>query len=139
MLVAPSTNVATLNFKNRILQGTSTNDVGLGLFSSEFTSPYYNQGLVSIRDKPIIFTNTTNPPSIGKLKLYTKDADGIFNVDLNAIVGDINYKTGVVTITPNIASEVFTVYVNPFYPDEIVAKDEVYLSLNVTTTTPLPI
>ena len=139
VLVSPSTNVATLNFKNRILQGTSTNDVGLGLFSSEFTSPYYNQGLVSIRDKPIIFTNTTNPPSIGKLKLYTKDADGIFNVDLNAIVGDINYKTGVVTITPNIASEVFTVYVNPFYPDEIVAKDEVYLSLNVTTTTPLPI
>ena len=139
VLVSPSTNVATLNFKNRIIQGTSTNDVGLGLFSSEFTSPYYNQGLVSIRDKPIIFTNTTNPPSIGKLKLYTKDADGIFNVDLNAIVGDINYKTGVVTITPNIASEVFTVYVNPFYPDEIVAKDEVYLSLNVTTTTPLPI
>ena len=63
----------------------------------------------------------------------------IFNVDLNAIVGDINYKTGVVTISPNIASEVFTVYVNPFYPDEIIAKDEVYLSLDITTTTPLPI
>jgi hypothetical protein len=140
VLVSPSTNVATLNFKNRIIQGTSTNDVGLGLFSSEFTSPYYNQGLVSIRDKPIIFTNTTGtPPQIGKLKLYTKDADGIFNVDLNAIVGDINYKTGVVTISPNIASNVFTVYVNPFYPDEIIAKDEVYLSLDITTTTPLPI
>ena len=140
VLVSPSTNVATLNFKNRILQGTSTNDVGLGLFSSEFTSPYYNQGLVIIRDKPIIFTNTTGaPPQIGKLKLYTKDADGIFNVDLNAIVGDINYKTGVITISPNIASEVFTVYVNPFYPDEIIAKDEVYLSLDITTTTPLPI
>ena len=58
---------------------------------------------------------------------------------LNAIVGDINYKTGVITISPNIASEVFTVYVNPFYPDEIIAKDEVYLSLDITTTTPLPI
>jgi hypothetical protein len=140
VLVSPSTNIATLNFKNRIIQGTSTNNVGLGLFSSEFTSPYYNQGLVSIRDKPIIFTNTTGtPPQIGKLKLYTKDADGIFNVDLNAIVGDINYKTGVVTISPNIASNVFTVYVNPFYPDEIIAKDEVYLSLDITTTTPLPI
>ena len=140
VLVSPSTNVATLNFKNRILQGTSTNNVGLGLFSSEFTSPYYNQGLVIIRDKPIIFTNTTDaPPQIGKLKLYTKDADEIFNVDLNAIVGDINYKTGVITISPNIASEVFTVYVNPFYPDEIVAKDEVYLRLDITTTTPLPI
>ena len=140
VLVSPSTNVATLNFKNRILQGTSTNNVGLGLFSSEFTSPYYNQGLVIIRDKPIIFTNTTGaPPQIGKLKLYTKDADEIFNVDLNAIVGDINYKTGVITISPNIASEVFTVYVNPFYPDEIIAKDEVYLSLDITTTTPLPI
>jgi hypothetical protein len=140
VLVSPSTNIATLNFKNRIIQGTSTNNVGLGLFSSEFTSPYYNQGLVSIRDKPIIFTNTTGtPPQIGKLKLYTKDADGIFNVDLNAIVGDINYKTGVVTISPNIASNVFTVYVNPLYPDEIIAKDEVYLSLDITTTTPLPI
>ena len=96
--------------------------------------------VTSIRDKPIIFTNTTGtPPQIGKLKLYTKDADGIFNVDLNAIVGDINYKTGVITISPNIASEVFTVYVNPFYPDEIIAKDEVYLSLDITTTTPLPI
>ena len=139
VLVSPSTNVATLNFKNRIIQGTSTNDVGLGLISSEFTSPYYTQGLVSIRDKPIIFLGTDNPPLIGKLKLYTKDSDGIPNVDLNAIVGDINYKTGVVTITPNIASEVFTVYVNPYSPDEIVAKDEVYLSLDITTTTPLPI
>ena len=139
VLVSPSTNIATLNFKNRIKQGVTTDDVGTGLISSEFTSPYYNQGLVTIRDKPIIFKNTTGtPPSIGKLKLYTIDADGVY-LDLNAVVGDINYKTGVVTITPNIASEVFTVYVNPYSPDDIIAKDEVYLSLNVTTTTPLPI
>ena len=139
VLVAPSTNVATLNFKNKITKGTAINDVGTGLFSSEFSSPYYTQGLVSIRDEPIIFTNTTGtPPQIGKLKLYARDATGIY-LDLNAIVGDINYKTGVVTISPNIASEVFTVYVNPFYPDEIIAKDEVYLSLDITTTTPLPI
>lgn len=138
VLVSPSTNVATLNFKNRIKQGVTTDDIGTGLYSSEFSSPYYTQGLVSIRDKPIIFKNTDNPPLIGKLKLYTIDADGI-PLDLNAIVGDINYKTGVVTITPNIASEVFTVYVNPFDPTNIIAKDEVYLSLDITTTTPLPI
>ena len=137
VLVSPSTNIATLNFKNRIKQGVTTDDVGTGLISSEFTSPYYNQGLVTIRDKPIIFKNTTGtPPSIGKLKLYTIDADGVY-LDLNAVVGDINYKTGVVTITPNIASEVFTVYVNPYSPDDIIAKDEVYLSLDVTTTSPI--
>ena len=137
VLVSPSTNVATLNFKNRITQGTTIDDIGTGLISSEFTSPYYTQGLVSIRDKPIIFKNTTNPPVIGKLKLYALDADGVY-LDLNAIVGDINYKTGVVTISPNIASEVFTVYVNPYSPDEIISKDEVYLSLDVTATSPIP-
>ena len=139
VLVAPSTNVATLNFKNKITQGTAINDVGTGLFSSEFSSPYYTQGLVSIRDEPIIFTNTTGtPPQIGKLKLYARDATGIY-LDLNAIVGDINYKTGVVTITPNIASELFTVYINPQDQNKIIAKDEVYLRLDVTTPTPLPI
>jgi hypothetical protein len=136
--VAPSTNVATLNFKNRITQGTAINDVGTGLFSSEFSSPYYTQGLVTIRDEPIIFTNTDNPPRIGKLKLYAQDATGIY-LDLNAIVGDINYKTGVVTITPNIASELFTVYINPQDKNKIIAKDEVYLRLDVTAPTPLPI
>lgn len=136
--VAPSTNVATLNFKNRITQGTAINDVGTGLFSSEFSSPYYTQGLVTIRDKPIIFTNTQTPPRIGKLKLYAQDATGIY-LDLNAIVGDINYKTGVVTITPNIASELFTVYINPQDKNKIIAKDEVYLRLDVTAPTPLPI
>jgi hypothetical protein len=139
VLVSPSTNVATLNFKNRITQGATVTSVGTGLYSSEFNSPYYTQGLVTIRDQPIIFTNTTGtPPRIGKLKLYALDADGQY-LDLNAIVGDINYKTGVVTITPNIASEVFTVYINPLDPANIIAKDEVYLSLDITTTTPLPI
>ena len=139
VLVAPSTNVATLNFKNKITQGTAINDVGTGLFSSEFSSPYYTQGLVSIRDEPIIFTNTIGtPPQIGKLKLYARDATGIY-LDLNAIVGDINYKTGVVTITPNIASELFTVYINPQDQNKIIAKDEVYLRLDITTTTPLAI
>ena len=138
VLVAPSTNVATLNFKNKITQGTAINDVGTGLFSSEFSSPYYTQGLVSIRDEPIIFLNTDNPPRIGKLKLYARDATGIY-LDLNAIVGDINYKTGVVTITPNIASELFTVYINPQDQNKIIAKDEVYLRLDITTTTPLAI
>jgi hypothetical protein len=138
VLVAPSTVLSTLNFKNRIKQGATTNANGTGLFSSEFTSPYYTQGLVSIRDKPIKFPGTENPPLIGKLKLYTIDSDGQY-LDLDAIVGDINYKTGVVTLIPNITSEVFTLNVNPNNPDKIIAKDEVYLSLDITTTKPLPI
>lgn len=137
-LVAPSTVLSTLNFKNRIRQGATTNSNGTGLISSEFTSPYYTQGLVSIRDKPIKFPNAVNPPLIGKLKLYTIDSDGQY-LDLDAIVGDINYKTGVVTLIPNITSELFTVYINPQNPNEIIAKDEVYLSLDITTTKPLPI
>lgn len=138
VLVAPSTNVATLNFKNRIKQGKTTDAVGVGLYSSEFSSPYYTEGLVTIRDEPIIFIGASNPPAIGKLKLYAIDAAGIF-LDLNAIVGNINYKTGVVTITPNVASELFTVYTNPYNPSKIIAKDEVYLTLDITTTKPLPI
>ena len=137
-LVAPSTVLSTLNFKNRIRQGATTNSNGTGLISSEFTSPYYTQGLVSIRDKPIKFPGAENPPLIGKLKLYTINSDGEY-LDLDAIVGDINYKTGVVTLIPNITSEVFTVYINPQNPNEIIAKDEVYLSLDITTTKPLPI
>ena len=136
--VVPSTNVAVLNFKNRIIQGANASDDGTGLVSSEFTSPYYTQDLVSIRDKPIKFLGAENPPLIGKLKLYARDADGI-PLDLDIIVGDINYKTGVVTLIPNITSEIFTVYVNPFEPGKIIAKDEVYLSLDITTTKPLPI
>ena len=138
VLVAPSTVISTINLKNRITQGPTTNSNGTGLFSSEFTSPYYTQGLVSIRDKPIKFPGAENPPLIGKLKLYTINSDGEY-LDLDAIVGDINYKTGVVTLIPNITSEVFTLNVNPFDSGKIIAKDEVYLTLDITTTKPLPI
>ena len=138
VLVAPSTVISTINLKNRITQGPTTNSNGTGLFSSEFTSPYYTQGLVSIRDKPIKFPGAENPPLIGKLKLYTINSDGEY-LDLDAIVGDINYKTGVVTLIPNITSEVFTLNVNPFDSGKIIAKDEIYLTLDITTTKPLPI
>jgi|LakMenEpi03Aug12_release.lakeMendotaPanAssembly.Ray.scaffolds.fasta_scaffold12144_3 hypothetical protein len=138
VLVAPSTVISTINLKNRITQGPTTNSNGTGLFSSEFTSPYYTQGLVSIRDKPIKFPGAANPPLIGKLKLYTINSDGEY-LDLDAIVGDINYKTGVVTLIPNITSEVFTLNVNPLNPGKIEAKDEIYLSLDITTTKPISI
>jgi hypothetical protein len=138
--VSPSTFVTTLNFKNRIKQATSINDIGLGLVSSEFRSPYYTEGLVIIRDQTILFPGAKNPPTIGKLKLFTKNTiSGIYDVDLNANVGEINYKTGIISIHSNIASELFTIYVNPNNSNEILAKDEVYLSLDITTTTPLPI
>lgn len=138
VLVAPSTVISTINLKNRITQGPTINSNGTGLFSSEFTSPYYTQGLVSIRDKPIKFPGAENPPLIGKLKLYTINSDGEY-LDLDAIVGDINYKTGVVTLIPNITSEVFTLNVNPLNPGKIEAKDEIYLSLDITTTKPISI
>jgi hypothetical protein len=138
--VSPSTFVTTLNFKNRIKQATSVDQVGLGLFSSEFRSPYYTEGLVSIRDQTILFPGASNPPRIGKLKLFTKNTiSGIYDVDLNANVGEINYKTGIISIHSNIASELFTIYVNPNNPNDIVAKDEIYLSLDIITTPPVPI
>jgi hypothetical protein len=138
--VSPSTFVTTLNFKNRIKQATSINDIGLGLVSSEFRSPYYTEGLVIIRDQTILFPGAKNPPTIGKLKLFTKNTiSGIYDVDLNANVGEINYKTGIISIHSNIASELFTIYVNPNNPNDIVAKDEIYLSLDIITTPPVPI
>jgi hypothetical protein len=139
--VSPSTFVTTLNFKNRIKQEMiSIDNRGLGLVSSEFRSPYYTEGLVSIRDQTILFPGARNPPNIGKLKLFTKNtASGIYDVDLNANVGEINYKTGIISIYPNIASEVFTIYVNPNNPNDIVAKDEIYLNLDIITTPPVPL
>jgi hypothetical protein len=135
--VAPSTRTTTLNFKNSIKKGTDSTS-GVGVVSSKFVSPYYSQGTVQIRDVPVIYTNTTNPPSIGKLRLYgIPEGSTDASIDLNAVVGEINYTQGTVSIYPNLSTDSFDVKVNPVTTTLINSQDEVYLKLNITGTTPV--
>ena len=93
---------------------------------------------MQIRDVPIIYTNTTNPPSIGKLRLYgIPEGSTDASVDLNAIVGEVNYAQGTVSIYPNLSTDSFDVKVNPVTTTLINSQDEVYLKLNITGTTPV--
>jgi hypothetical protein len=137
----PSTRTTTLNFKNSITKGTNLTISGVGVKSTAFVSSYYPQGTVQIRDVPIIYTNTasgTNAPSIGKLKLYGIPV-GSSNAseDLNAVVGEVNYTQGIVSVYPNLSVDSFDIKVNPVITTLINSQDEVYLKLNITGTTPV--
>ena len=138
--VLPSTRTTTLNFKNSIKKGTNTTS-GVGVVSSPFVSSYYSQGTVQIRDVPILYTNTatgTVSPSIGKLRLYgiPQDTDNA-SEDLNAVVGEVNYTLGTVSVYPNLSVDSFDIKVNPVTTTLINSQDEVYLKLNITGTTPV--
>jgi hypothetical protein len=138
--ILPSTRTTTLNFKNSIKKGTDSTS-GVGVISSKFESSYYPQGTVQIRDVPILYTNTatgTNPPSIGKLKLYgiPQGSDNA-SEDLNATVGEVNYKQGTVTVYPNLSIDSFDIKITPVITTLINSQDEVYLKLNITGTTPV--
>lgn len=138
--VIPSTVVSTINFKNAIRKTTSSTESGFGVISTEFTSAYYESGTVQIRDLPIIFSSTSiNPPSIGKLLLFAKSPEGVFNVNLNSQVGEVDYKTGVVKIYPSLSTASFDLLVSPANTNQITAKDEVYLILDLTVPTPTQI
>lgn len=133
----PSTRTTTLNFKNSIKKGTDSTS-GVGVVSSPFVSSYYPQGTVQLRDVPILYTNTTNAPSIGKLRLYGIPQDSTdAGIDLNAIVGEVNYTQGTVSVYPNLSTDSFDIKVNPVTTTLINSQDEVYLKLNITGTTPV--
>jgi hypothetical protein len=133
--VLPSTNTSTLNYKNKIKREETTTP-GIGVRSSEFESPYYDNGTVIIYDVPILYpANSINPPIIGKLKLFSKNADGVI-IDLDTVVGDVDYKTGIVSVAPSIANESFKLYVKPQSTTNIISKDEMYLTLNVNIEEP---
>jgi hypothetical protein len=135
--VLPSTRTTTLNFKNSIKKGTNSTS-GIGVVSSPFVSSYYSQGTVQIRDVPILYTNTTNPPSIGKLRLYgIPEGSTDASVDLNAVVGEVNYTQGTVSVYPNLSVDSFDIKINPVITTLINSQDEVYLKLNITGTTPV--
>lgn len=131
--VSPSTRIKTLNFKNRLRTPTQATQNGYSLVSSLFTSTSYSQSQVQIRDVPILFQNSENPPEIGKLKLYSVNQEGVVTLAINATVGDINYKTGVVTLSPNLSNSSFEILAAPYNTNQITAKDEVYLRPNITT------
>jgi len=130
--VSPTNRTKSLNFKNKIRTPTSSTQNGYALVSSIFTSTSYTQSQVQIRDVPIIFQNTENPPEIGKLKLYAINQEGVITA-INASVGDINYKTGVVTLSPNLSNSSFDIIVAPANTNDIISKDEIYLRPNITT------
>jgi hypothetical protein len=135
----PSTRTTTLNFKNSIKKGTDTTS-GIGVVSSIFTSSYYPQGTVQIRDIPILYTNATNPPSIGKLKLYGIPQDSTdASIDLEIVVGEVNYAQGTVSVYPNLSTDSFDIKVKPAATTIVNAQDEVYLKLNITGTTPVAV
>lgn len=133
--VLPSSQPITLNYKNKIYREENTIP-GNGIQSSRFESPYYETGLVKIVDVPILYPdNSVNPPLIGNLKLYSINADDTTN-DLNAIVGTVDYKTGVVSILPNIANKSFKLKAIPQSTTTVLSKDEVYLKLNMKVEEP---
>ena len=136
----PATVISTINFKNPIRKTTSATESGFGVISTEFTSPYYELGTVQIRDIPIIFSSSSvNPPSIGKLLLFAKSPEGVYNVNLNAQVGEVDYKTGVVKIYPSLSTSSFDLTIIPSNINQVIAKDEVYLVLDLTIPTPTQI
>lgn len=138
--VLPSSQPITLNFKNKIKR-LENNEPGVtapgnAIESSEFESPYYETGTVEIYDVPILYpSNSVNPPVIGNLKLYSKNADGQ-KTDLNTTVGKVDYKTGIISILPNIANQSFKIRAKPQSTTTILSKDEVYLKLNIKVEDP---
>jgi hypothetical protein len=127
-IVSPSTRPVTLNFKNQIKKYPLGNSI-----NSEYFLHGPNNQKSIVRDEPIIFSETsTNPPSIGKLRLFSV---GDVETKTDAIVGEVNYKTGVVTIYPNLSSEAITIFAEPNNMDTIIAKDQVYLTMDITAET----
>jgi hypothetical protein len=127
-IVSPSTRPVTLNFKNQIKKYPLGNSI-----NSEYFLHGPNNQKSIVRDEPIIFSETsTNPPSIGKLRLFSV---GDVETQTDAIVGEVNYKTGVVTIYPNLSSEAITIFAEPNNMDTIIAKDQVYLTMDITAET----
>lgn len=133
--VLPSSQPVTLNYKNKIYREENTVP-GNGIESSEFESPYYETGSVKIVDVPILYpSNSVNPPLIGNLKLYSINSDGEIN-DLNAIVGKVDYKTGLVSLLPNLSNTSFKLQAFPQSTTTVLSKDEVYLKLNIKVEEP---
>lgn len=126
--IAPSTRSVKVNFKNKILKTATT---GGGVTSLPFTSPYIDNENAIIVDKPIVYPNAINPPSIGKLKLIGKTEDGQYTNETNIVVGEVDYSSGTITLIPNISTDILTLKVKPDNSSLIVAKDEVYISVNV--------
>jgi len=140
--ILPSNTNIVLNFKNSLFK-TNTNAAGLGVRTLPFESTYYDSNtqeqtnsFVIIQDSPIKFSaSAVNPPSIGKLKLYSSSDDGIR--DLNTEVGEVNYKTGTVIIYPNLFNSNDGIEIIAFPKENyIIAKDEVYLTVNTIIQPP---
>jgi hypothetical protein len=127
-----SSSAVTLNFKTEInrINGDGEFDVGLGLVSDPFSSPLFPGKQVFIQDVPIEFINSSNPPKIGNLELYEKEASGVVN-SLNYKVGKIDYGTGIVNINENIASGIVTVIGTPLNQDVYTGTDEIYVKPEV--------
>ena len=129
--IVPSDKQISINFKNPLRKGTNQNNTGVSVISSLFTSSLYSGGNVQIRDVPIIFgSGSLNAPSIGKLKLFGVNFDGVYTEI--AEVGTVDYSTGILTIVPGLSLQPYNIQVNPSLTTDIISKDEVYL--NVTTT-----
>ena len=129
--IVPSDKQISINFKNPLRKGTNQNNTGVSVISSLFTSSLYSGGNVQIRDVPIIFgSGSLNAPSIGKLKLFGVNFDGVYTEI--AEVGSVDYSTGILTIVPGLSLQPYNIQVNPSLTTDIISKDEVYL--NVTTT-----
>jgi hypothetical protein len=134
--VVPSTRSVTLNYKNQINRVESTT-AGNGITSTLFESPYFPTSKVQIYDVPILYpANSINPPVIGKLKLFSRDENTNNVDDLNVVVGEIDYKTGIVSLYPGISTQSFKLYAKPKAATTVLAKDEVYLTLNINAEQP---
>lgn len=132
----PISSVTKINFKNPIKKVMNTN--GGGVESTPFTSSLYETEKVIIRDTPIRFPNPDlEKTSIGKLKLFTINDDGQETEIQNLTVGEVNYSLGIVTIYPEVSNtELFTLSAFPRNASEILAKDEVYLKLEIAKVQP---
>jgi hypothetical protein len=120
-----------LNFKTEINYDKTEGSPGLGLNSLEFTTSRYtdssgNPITAVIRDTPILYPGSTNPPTLGYLNLWSKNNAGQYE-SLDVTVGKIDYKTGIVTITEKVSNDVVYIQVNPKNQKEFLAKDELFI------------
>lgn len=122
--ISESSNI--INFKTSLKK----EDIGSGCYSLDFNSFLFPNVKVFVRDVPIIFEGATNPPSIGNLVLFSRDADGIVT-NLNYKVGKIDYTSGILDFNKKISNEIIFIRGNPVNQNEYIVKDEYYLRTQI--------
>jgi hypothetical protein len=125
-----ATSVEMISFKNPIRKGA----IGSGLRTSEFYSPRYD------RDDVFIIDSGLDSDAFGFSPLYLgRFTAGIIEVLPVGSVGQINYKTGLIKINPNVTpSQEVTFTITPEF-NTVDAKQEMVMKIIQTNVEVRPI